>query len=416
MGKSLRRAGLLLGWLVVWGYILIWQLGPAWGAVTHGFVGHYTAARLLISGDFGPAVYDDDWFAGQVQTYTGPAVYEIFTPNLPTVALLALPLAGLPPQVARDAWLVVSLAALLATCGVLVGVGLGLGQSPEASGWILLVGLIALLPAVGANLAVGQTYLVLGGLLALALLGLVYRRDGLVGGSLGLAFILKTSGLFLWVVPLLHGRWRVLLWGGGTILLVAVFSLPWLGFDTWLAYPAAVSAFSRRGALAVPAYQTTTGLLTHLFSYDPQWNPAPVKPWPFLANVLPSLIRVVSLGATIWIGRRSDSARLFAALLPLTIVLLPVAEEYHFVLLLSSIFVVTTDLLRRPVETAAGRIAWLALGVALLLLIAPIPFKSTGWAIGWWALVAYPRLYGAWLVWAVALWGLSPRLDAHSRL
>ena len=416
MGKFLRRMGLLLGWLVVWGYILTWQLGPSWGAVTHGFVGHYTAARLLIWGDFGPAVYDDDWFAGQVQTYTGPAVYEIFTPNMPTVALLALPLAGLPPQVARNVWLAVSLAALLATCCVLVGVGVGLGQSLERSGWILLVGLIALLPAVGANLAVGQTYLVLGGLLALALLGLVYQWDWFVGGPLGLAFILKTSGLFLWLAPLLHRRWRALLWGGGVMLILAAISLPWLGFETWLAYPTAVSAFSRRGALAVPAYQTTTGLLTHLFSYDPVWNPAPIKQWPILANVLPSIIRVAAIGATVWIGRRSDPARLFAALLPLTIVLLPVAEEYHFVLLLGSIFVAATDLLQRPLESAADRAAWLGLGVALLLLIAPIPFKSTGWAIGWWALVAYPRLYGAWLVWAVALWGLSPRLDAHSRL
>ncbi|MCB0209307.1 MAG: DUF2029 domain-containing protein [Anaerolineae bacterium] len=401
-------------------YIIIGQTLPTLGKVTHGFVGHYTASRLLSQAEFGPQVYHDDWFAAQVQHYTGPSVFEIFTPNLPTVSLLALPLAALPSQLSRDVWIGLSVLALFCTCGVLMRIGSALGQSWERSGWVLLLGVVSLLPAIGANVEVGQTYLFLGLLLALALWGLVYRVDTLLGGALGLAFIIKTSGLFLWIVLLTQRRWRALGVGISLMVAVALASLPWIGLNTWLAYPAAVQAFSQRGALAVTAYQTTAGLFRHLFVYDPVWNPTPVSDWPFLAAIVPVTITLIGLGLTVWLGRGSDPPLFFAALLPPAIILLPVAEEYHFVLLLSSIFVIITSMLklsrlsfgdnenyRRTNLTLSYGIVlkgtWVGLGVALLLLVAPVPFKYADWASGWWALLAYPRLYGAGLLWMVAL-------------
>ena len=40
---------------------------------------------------------------------------------------------------------------------------------------------------------------------------------------------------------------------------------------------------------------------------------------------------------------------------------------------------------------------WLAL--ALALLAAPLPYEDPVLTVGWTALLAYPRLYGAWLLW-----------------
>ena len=57
--------------------------------------------------------------------------------------------------------------------------------------------------------------------------------------------------------------------------------------------------------------------------------------------------------------------------------------------------------LARWLETSERRvldIAWLAL--AFFLLAAPLPYKDPTLADGWIALLAYPRLYGAWLLWA----------------
>lgn len=42
-------------------------------------------------------------------------------------------------------------------------------------------------------------------------------------------------------------------------------------------------------------------------------------------------------------------------------------------------------------------IVWLV--GALLLLGAPLPYGDPAMSAGWLALLAYPRLYGAWLLW-----------------
>ena len=38
--------------------------------------------------------------------------------------------------------------------------------------------------------------------------------------------------------------------------------------------------------------------------------------------------------------------------------------------------------------------------IAFALLAVPLPYKDPVLAAGWTALLAYPRLYGAWLLWA----------------
>jgi len=76
--------------------------------------------------------------------------------------------------------------------------------------------------------------------------------------------------------------------------------------------------------------------------------------------------------------------------------LLPLAEEHHYTLLLIPIVVVAarishTPLLRRDV-------LWLS--AVILLLAVAWPYESPGLSTGWAALLAYPRLYGGWLLWA----------------
>jgi hypothetical protein len=158
---------------------------------------------------------------------------------------------------------------------------------------------------------------------------------------------------------------------------------------------------------AVTAYQSTAGLLTHLFQYDPVWNPHPLYHWPVLAQSLTLIITLVTLLLTLWLGRsRASMPLFFAALLPLSLILLPVASEQHMVILLISIFILVDDLDPKKVGDFFS-LDWLLLGAGILLLVAPIPYKDPALGVGWLALLAYPRLYGSWLIWAAAVHRMS---------
>jgi hypothetical protein len=115
------------------------------------------------------------------------------------------------------------------------------------------------------------------------------------------------------------------------------------------------------------------------------------------------LVTVASLTITLWWGRFAPVVKFFAALIPLSIVLLPVAEEHHFVILLIPIFSLIDDLRQHPPAAGGLSLDYIWLGIALCLLVVPIRYDDLALSVGWWALLAYPRLYGAWLIWLVAL-------------
>ena len=151
------------------------------GSVTHGFVSYYTASRLLVSGDLGPQAYDDQWFGEAVQSITGTNVREIFIPNPPTMALMALPLVKLNAQAARATWLIASLLAFLA--GIAALVRYRARRNREVSIPLLLLMLVA--PAVFTNLRIGQGYLIVCALFACSAVMLLKSRDRPAGICLG---------------------------------------------------------------------------------------------------------------------------------------------------------------------------------------------------------------------------------------
>jgi hypothetical protein len=83
----------------------------------------------------------------------------------------------------------------------------------------------------------------------------------------------------------------------------------------------------------------------------------------------------------------------------LTVVVAPVAEEHNFVLLLLPIAILSHQLATRPFTL----IDWGWLVLACFLLAIPFYYKAPALSLGWSALLAYPRLYGGWLLWALAL-------------
>lgn len=292
--------------------------------------------------------------------------------------------------------LLASLTLLLFSCD------LGLAGTPSLSLKIAFLAFALFFQPTLANFEVSQSIIFFFGLFTLALFGLTGGRQSLGGLGLGLAFILKTTGVTLWFLLLLRHRWRAFGWGIVTMMIVAGLSLPWIGLATWQAYVEAILKVSDSPTKAVTAYQTTAGFLTHLFQFDPTWNPSPLYHWPALAGGLTWLITGISLGLTLWLGRKEvvPLSLLFATLLPLSVILLPVAEEHHFVILLISIFILIADLIPAVVLPSTDGIL---LTLALLLLALPFPYENPSLSQGWLALLAYPRLYGGWLLWLVAV-------------
>jgi hypothetical protein len=356
------------------------------GSVTHGFVSYYAASRLLVSGELGPRAYDDRWFGEVVQRLTGTSVREIFIPNPPTMALMAVPLVRMEPQTARAVWLMTSLLAFLAGIAALVR---DVERRNRAVSIPVLL-LMLLAPAVFTNLRIGQGYLFVFALFAGSAVMLLKTRDRLAGICLGLLLALKTSGVALVFVLIARQRWHALIATGVTALLLAIAITPFIDPQMWIDYPAQVQAYVARPASSVTAYQTTLGLFRHLCVADPQWNPAPAANCAPVAFVMPTLIMAIATIITLILAMRAPRPESWvAAGTTLSVLALPAVAEPHFVLM--------------AIPLALLRLSALELAVVGALLIVPLEYTAERFTAGWWAILAYPRLYAAWLLWGASV-------------
>ena len=367
--------------------LLVYVERVAADRVTHGFVSYYAAARLLVTGQLGPPVYDDNWFGTYVQQLTQSGVLEIFTPNPPTMALMAVPVAGMDYATARHVWLIASLASLAVAMFALMGYTSST-RSPLPA---VAVAVLLLNPTVFANLRTGQGYIFVFALLAGAALSLERARDRLGGVFLGLALLLKSSGLALFVIVLARRRWRaiamVLLIGAAGTSIVALMTDPHI----WIAYLSAVPEFVARPAASTTAYQTTVGLFRRLCVADPTWNPSPAAECGPIAIVVPAVLLATALVITLLLAARAPSRLWLSAGVCLSELTLPVGAEPHFVSLAIPLAFLWTGSTSRAV-----------LAIAAVLLVVPLEYTAHRFTSGWWVLFAYPRLYAEWLLWGAA--------------
>lgn len=356
------------------------------GSITHGFVSYYAASRLLVSGELGPQAYDDQWFGDVVKRVTGSNVREIFIPNPPTMALMAVPVAGLDAQSARALWLIGSLAMFIAGIAALVRDRAARNRDISIAALLLMM----LAPAVFTNLRIGQGYLIVFALFACAAVMLLKQRDRLAGICLGLLLALKTAGVALALLLIVRRRWTALAAAAITALVLVLAITPFIDAGMWRIYPSQVDAYVTRPASSVTAYQTTLGLFRRLCVADPQWNPSPAASCAPIAFVIPALILAGATIVTILLARRSTrSEPWIAAGAALSVLSLPAVAEPHFVLM--------------AIPLALLRLTSIEIAIAGALLIVPLEYSAERYTTGWQALLAYPRLYAAWLLWAAAI-------------
>jgi hypothetical protein len=358
---------------------------------TQGFIGVYTSARLLREGAEVQQFYSD-WFPQQM-AHMGFTVREVFGGNPPTAALIGLPFSPLSYIDARVGWSVLSLLVLAAALMALVRLT-GLRGI-----WVptFLAGVLSFQP-LHANIRFANMYVVLLGLLTLAWWGYRQGRQWAIGPALGLMMIFKVSGGGILLLLLVQRQGKALLLIAGTAVATVLVSLPLLGIESWRTYLSLLSKLVSDPSIAVAARQSMSGFFRHLFTFDAFWNPAPWFVAPVLAEVLFGLSLVAALLPAAWLAaRHGPSDLLFAAFTVISIILVPTALDYHYTLMILPLALVWATLQQRP------RVLPLAVfAAAAFAMGADLPYQSPRLSEGLWALLAYPKLYGAWLLWGLA--------------
>ncbi len=379
---------------------------PAAHHLTNGFSAYDTAARLVVAGEDAARFYDDAWFQAQTVRLGFGSAPDIFNLNPPAAALLLVPLAGLAPGPAKAVWTGLN---LVFVGLALVGLG-GLGRGSWLTTALALAALTFFQP-LRAEIRQGQAYALLLALeVGLCRAHLAGRAAG-SGVSLGLMLAFKAAGLAFPALLLGQRCWRALAWTALAVVGVIVLSSPWLGLGAWLTYATLLRQGDAHPELAVPAYQSLPGFWLHLLHPDPTWNPAPLLARPDLVGPLLLASTLALVGPTFWLTGRADPADraaralAFAAWAILSVVLSPAAADYHYTLLLAPIALLLSQAQRRGGEAGPR----LIVVVGILLVGAPLPLPLPRLAEGGEVLLAYPKLVGALLLWAVAVAGLAGR-------
>jgi hypothetical protein len=400
--EFVRRLGVLpprlavrLAWASALFILIAYTAATSIGRTTHGFIAYYGAARLFIDGELSADAYDDRWFNQYVQRITNTGVREIFTPNPPTMSLIALPFAGLRPPGARTVWLLSSILAYAAAIGLLVR------HAPPLRKDLLplLVFLLLVNPPVLANLRLGQAYLLIAAGYALIAVALIHDRQTLAGGMLGVLFALKATGAPLFLLLAATRRWRALAAGVAVIGVAVALTALRVDRSMWIEYPSAVADMLSGPTIGVTASQSTLSLARRLCVPNADWNPRGPAECPMVAAFAPGALILFAMATAVLVSRLAPVHVWLAGGIVLSVLAGPMAEDYHFaVLAVPTVLLLSTT---TPI--------WPWVGLVAVLLLVPLRLTAFRFQDGWLSIVAYPRLYAGWLLWSVHFFGVRER-------
>jgi hypothetical protein len=373
---------------------------PAATGLTNGFSAYYTAARLVRSGADVAHFYDDSWFQAQTLAFGFGNARDIFNVNPPATALLLWPIAGLDPVAAKAVWTGLNLVFIALALVILAG----LTESGPVVG-LFAVALLTLFQPLREEIRLGQAYALV--LLLEALFLRAYRRQqsGLAGLAIALMLTLKSAGLALPLLLISSRRWSVLAWTVGLVGGIVALTLPIVGAAAWLTYVRLLALAGSHAELAVPAYQSVVGFSYHLFRPDLTWNPTPLFPWSDASTFVAVALAAALIGITFIATSRANlkvlevRAASVVAWATLSLILSPAAADYHYAVLIAPIALLAFAWRNSERGWRSG----LALLLGVLLVGAPLPYRSPAFAAGPFTLLAYPKLYGGLLLWGVAV-------------
>ncbi|MBI4428026.1 MAG: DUF2029 domain-containing protein [Ignavibacteriales bacterium] len=367
--------------------------------LTSGFAAYYGFSKMLLDGLPLSNAYAYEYFNAQLREYGFTGIWDIEY-NLPSNSLPFLPFAFLSPHASKIAWTVASLILYLLSVRMLLLIH---GIEWWSNLGLSVIALAALWRPSYHCIAHGQMYFLVLFLFTLALRGLVRKRVSLVSIPLASAFFAKGYGVISILWLMFNGRTRMML---TTILIVVaamVVTLPIIHLDAWVTYWNTVA--SDFGSLAKSgrvAYQTLTSLILHLFSYDSRWLPSPLIELP--THLVRLLIFLTNVGLTVFAltAARSNNSSLlpisFSIGIAINVVTAPMAEEYHFVLVLPLAISFLCYFFSEENSIANLDLWKIIVIVSIIVLAVPIGYKSLQDSSFPLYLMAYPKLYAALLL------------------
>ncbi len=196
----MMRTAVLLTFL----FFLGTSFRAGWSNPTTDFPNYYTAAKLMRQGMPLRSFYDWTWFARQMNYAGNGMQLGAYLPQTPLTMLPVVPFAGLPPQRAKQVWLLLNLVFLLATITLFSKIT---RFSFEVIWLLTFCGYFSL----RTNFLYGQYYVFLLFLLTLAFYFLHRSKRLLAGVLTGIAFALKLYGGPFLLYFVARRRWKALI-------------------------------------------------------------------------------------------------------------------------------------------------------------------------------------------------------------
>jgi hypothetical protein len=378
-------------------YLFGHTLPRAWRSLNTDFPNYYLAARLTREGVNPSRAYEWIWLQREKDHRNIDQRVIGLVPITPFSTLAMWPLTGLPPLVAKHAWLIFNLALLFPIAWFMSGVS---GLS------LLQVGcLLGLSFPLHRNLLYGQYYIVLLGILTAAFWAIQRQRNRVAGSLIALGVAVKIFPVILTLHFVRRKNWEALLACLFTGILCLLVSVSVFGWSLHRTYLLQVLPWTLRGEVLDPynlGSSSLSTLLHRLFIFEPQLNAHPALHAPWLFAILhPTFQLALLLPALLWIDTgKSSPVRIsleWSALLLATLTLTPLPASYHFTVLVLPVAILCARVMQERPR------ALLVLVIALYL-AAGYPGWNTAPADGWQALLHVKRLYALILLTIVAIY------------
>ena len=359
--QRLLRAIELVAVVLTLAFVVQRAFLPGWKQGGSDFPNYYTAAVLLRQHQPLRNYYDWTWFARQMNYAGMENQLGGYSPQTPLTMLPFVPLAGFPPQRARRLWLMANVCFLGAAIWLLSRIT----RFRAVELWLLAS---CAYYSLRANFLLGQYYLFLLFLLALAFY-LLHRRNYVAGGLItGTAFALKLYGGPFLLYFVARREWKAL---AGMILAAAFLggvALAWFGYSDVHFYTTQILPRTLDAAAIDPysdGLPTVSNLLRRLLVPEPELNPHPVWNAPWLFFFLRTFVSCVVALLLVWqTSRRQSTDKQDFAWFMIGILLLSTnASSYTFILLLLPVVLLLDEEPPRSPRAVA-----LVLGYVLLAL------------------------------------------------
>lgn len=351
--------------------------------VTHGFICYYATSRVLIEENDFSKTYDTLYLNAKIRDYGIDNVRDI-SYNPPSSALMMLPLVNLKPADAKIVWTALNVLFYLASILLLLRI-FNIKYSSETGLLLIIISFLFLPVYRGFNL--GQAYVFLLLLFSLSLYGLKKENDWLAAIPLAMIIVLKGYGFFPLLALGFLKKWKALSIVIITAIIIILITMPFTGINSWsIFFNDVILKTGNNPHVSNTAYQTLNSFTRHVF----------------MLNTVPVFIILLITAVTaIYFLKKKNTGNMYSALLiyssfaALNILFAPIAEDYHYALLLPVIFGTGKIIfdIHKYLKTEAVFFA-----VSLFIISAPLNYKSLQDASFPLILLAYPVLYGGVLL------------------